>query len=470
MDRRAFLKTLTQAAALAAATGSARRARAASPWKMTVVATGDYIPGQRLSRLAEPDLAPVVELLRGADCTWTNCEAVLAEVGDVYPVKKGRDPHVLAAPWGADELAWMGVDLAGTANNHTMDWGDRGLFSTLRNLERVGIAHAGAGADLARAASPAYTDTSAGRVAMVNCAVSFLEFFQAGPSHPYVPGRPGLNPAQLEYKTQVPRPVFEKIRSYQIPTLERVGWKRYAHELLDTLSMEDAEEAFFGDTMTVVPGEGFDILATLRAADRERILESVKVARNNSRVVIASTHAHEANGDLTRSEPAVEDLARATIDAGADLFVSAGPHVLRGIEIHAGKPIFYSLANFVFQHGANHHVPAEGYAVSGLPADTLDRSQTPLLYTRYPEFWRSVLPRVTVESQGSPDNETEQTEVTRIELFPITLGFGEPIYRRGVPLLARGRQAEEILEHLAELSAPYGTRIEIRDGVGEVML
>ena len=43
-------------------------------------------------------------------------------------------------------------------------------------------------------------------------------------------------------------------------------------------------------------------------------------------------------------------FARAVIDAGADVFVGHGPHVLRGIEIYKGKPIFYSLSNFIFQN------------------------------------------------------------------------------------------------------------------------
>ena len=38
------------------------------------------------------------------------------------------------------------------------------------------------------------------------------------------------------------------------------------------------------------------------------------------------------------------------IDAGADLFVGHGPHVLRGIEIYKGAPILYSLGDFIFQN------------------------------------------------------------------------------------------------------------------------
>lgn len=41
-------------------------------------------------------------------------------------------------------------------------------------------------------------------------------------------------------------------------------------------------------------------------------------------------------------------LGRQYIDAGADLVVGSHPHVLQGIEYHQGKPIVYSLGNFVF--------------------------------------------------------------------------------------------------------------------------
>ena len=41
-------------------------------------------------------------------------------------------------------------------------------------------------------------------------------------------------------------------------------------------------------------------------------------------------------------------LAKAYIDAGADLVIGAHPHVLQGIEYYNGKPIVYSLGNYIF--------------------------------------------------------------------------------------------------------------------------
>ena len=39
-------------------------------------------------------------------------------------------------------------------------------------------------------------------------------------------------------------------------------------------------------------------------------------------------------------------FARAVVDAGADLVVGSGPHVLRGMEWYKGRLIAYSLGNF----------------------------------------------------------------------------------------------------------------------------
>jgi hypothetical protein len=43
--------------------------------------------------------------------------------------------------------------------------------------------------------------------------------------------------------------------------------------------------------------------------------------------------------------------ARAVIEAGADAVVGHGPHVLRGVEFYLGRPIAYSLGNFLTYRG-----------------------------------------------------------------------------------------------------------------------
>src|SRR3712207_4376848 len=109
MNRRDFLKTMAQGAAVASA-ARAVSANAQTPNRMTLAAVGDCIITRRLSNLRDPDFLAVAELLRGVDCAWGNCEVVFTESRAVYPALKGGDPHVIAPPWGADELAWMGID------------------------------------------------------------------------------------------------------------------------------------------------------------------------------------------------------------------------------------------------------------------------------------------------------------------------------------------------------------------------
>jgi hypothetical protein len=60
----------------------------------------------------------------------------------------------------------------------------------------------------------------------------------------------------------------------------------------------------------------------------------------------AESLGREPRGDLRA-------WARAVIDAGADGVVGHGPHVLRGIEYYRGKPIVYSLGNFLTYRGFN---------------------------------------------------------------------------------------------------------------------
>lgn len=107
-------------------------------------------------------------------------------------------------------------------------------------------------------------------------------------------------------------------------------------------------------------------------------------------------------------------------------------------------------------------MPAEDFAAYGLDAAALDPSEfsKKIFYSEQKRFWRAFVPRITYEDG----------KVVEIEIHPISLGFGRPLYERGTPALARGDEAKEILEALATLSKPLGTRITIEAGVGRVVL
>ncbi|UCH93406.1 MAG: CapA family protein, partial [Candidatus Aminicenantes bacterium] len=172
--------------------------------EITIAAVGDCIISRKVSVLEDPGFLKLVELLRQADCTYGNCETTFFDAGEGFPAYKEIDDNLFCLPWGADELKWMGIDLVSLANNHIMDFDYDGLFSTIKNLRRVGIGYAGAGKDLDHASKPGYVETAGGIVSLVSCSSWIPEkHVRASLSHPHMKGRPGLNPLNLEYSVRV---------------------------------------------------------------------------------------------------------------------------------------------------------------------------------------------------------------------------------------------------------------------------
>lgn len=87
---------------------------------------------------------------------------------------------------------------------------------------------------------------------------------------------------------------------------------------------------------------------------RERVVKDVKKHKRPDNLVIVSFHWGVEGLNVPVDDQ--RRMARAVIEAGADLILGHHPHVLQGIETHRGKHIVYSLANFVF---GGHSNPAD---------------------------------------------------------------------------------------------------------------
>ena len=67
---------------------------------------------------------------------------------------------------------------------------------------------------------------------------------------------------------------------------------------------------------------------------------------NDSDMIIAYMHfGNEYSNSPNENQ---EKIAHELIDYGADIVIGSHPHVTQGIEMYNGKPIFYSLGNFIF--------------------------------------------------------------------------------------------------------------------------
>jgi poly-gamma-glutamate synthesis protein (capsule biosynthesis protein) len=199
----------------------------------------------------------------------------------------------------------------------------------------------------------------------------------------------------------------------------------------------------------------------------EENLKWIRGAAKQSDWVLVTLHSHEHGA--TREEPAdfVKTFARACIDAGAHIFIGHGPHFLRGIEIYKGRPIFYSLGNFIFQNETIQWLPVEAYERFGLdwsavPADFFETRSAGGTrgFPADPVYWRSVV--AVCDLQGN--------QLREVRLYPIDLGYGRPTPQRGRPLLADPETGAEIIAHLQRLSRPFGTEIALKDGIGVITL
>lgn len=427
----------------------------------TMALTGDSIVNRRLSVYDEPQYLEMIDVLRNADVAFTNLETVLHDY-EPYPMAESGGTWMRSPPYIADELAWTGIDMVARANNHTGDYGVLGLELTTKYVDAAGIVQAGAGMSLAEAREAKFLETSKARVALISLSSSFAGHMPAGRSRDDIPARPGLNPLRLKSTYILPEDSFEQVRGIA----DSLG------EFTDLDGNPRGVDEDRPGEMSVL-GQNFalgDSPGILREPNQDDVAEIMAVINNASRLadfVIVTIHSHQHGGRREIPDNFLPVFARATIEAGADVFVGHGPHILQGIEIYQGKPILYSLGNFIFQNETLLRLPSENYERYDLDALAHVADFNDARYesdsTGFPalqENWEAVV-AVPTFTNG---------ELSELALHPIDLGFRKPRQVRGRPIFADDELGEKIIGDLQRLSEPYGTEIEMRRGTGYVVL
>ena len=77
-----------------------------------------------------------------------------------------------------------------------------------------------------------------------------------------------------------------------------------------------------------------------------------------------------------------------------------------------------------------------------------------------PRIWESVIAMPKFDGK----------QLTELKLYPISLGYKKPRPRRGWPMLATAELGKKIIDDLVKFSAPFGTTIDFRDGIGVVRI
>ncbi len=96
-------------------------------------------------------------------------------------------------------------------------------------------------------------------------------------------------------------------------------------------------------------------------AGREAVIAGVKAARATPGVDFVVVSYHGGEEYVSVPLQLAVDLHHAAIDAGADAVLGHHPHVTQGIEIFKGKPIFYSLGNYLMRTHGTHLETEIGY-------------------------------------------------------------------------------------------------------------
>jgi poly-gamma-glutamate capsule biosynthesis protein CapA/YwtB (metallophosphatase superfamily) len=205
---------------------------------------------------------------------------------------------VPAPPSNPENLAALkhaGFHVATLAGNHMFDAGPNGIEDTMATLRLLGIATTGAGMHLAESREPAV-------VVCQGLRVGVLSYNCVGPKDSWADEKK----AGCAY--------VQVITHYELDHATPGGPPR-----IYTFSEPESTDAMLADI--------------------------VNLRREVDIVVVA---LHKGIGHT----PAVlamyeRPLAKAAIDAGADIVVGHHAHILRGVEVYKNRPIYHGLGNFV---------------------------------------------------------------------------------------------------------------------------
>jgi poly-gamma-glutamate capsule biosynthesis protein CapA/YwtB (metallophosphatase superfamily) len=418
----------------------------------SLAATGDTVSTRRVSVYeSDPAFKSLVNVIRAADAGFTNLEISLFRMASFqgYPQAESGGIWFIGPPEAAQDLKWMGFNLFNRANNHATEYGVEGMIETDRLLDSLSLVHAGSGMTLGDATQARYLDTSKGRFALIGLATTFTPMSRAADPRPGAKGRPGINTLRVE-------------RKYELDPQDMKELRQIMKDLGEQVPQAEGAALEFADTK-FAPGNATRVVERVDPRDEERILRSVRNASKQSDFVIVTSHSHEPSEEALTAPSFLVEFSKKCIDAGADAFIVHGPHQLRGIEIYKGKPVFYSLGNFIFQNETSDNLPSdlyESYALGeeALPADLMNaRYKNGTVGFPASSIWYESVVAV-LYFKGH--------QLSELRLYPIDLGQKAPRSQRGTPRLANKELAQQIIQRLAALSAPFETKITFEDGLG----
>jgi poly-gamma-glutamate synthesis protein (capsule biosynthesis protein) len=255
---------------------------------LTLQMVGDLI-------LDEPDADSLFDLARDQ---LRHADFLVGHV-EVPHTRRGIEarfdvPAPASDPANLTALQRAGFHIATLAGNHIADAGWNGVEDTVAELRRLGMATTGAGRNLMEARRPASVE------------------------------RDGVRLGCLSYNCVGPRESW-------------AGKDRAGCAYVHVLTHYELDHASPGGPPTVYTFAEPNTLEAM-SADIETLRKDVDV------LMVA---LHKGLGHTPATVSMYErQVAKAAIDAGADVVVGHHAHILQGMEVYKNRPIFHGLGNF----------------------------------------------------------------------------------------------------------------------------
>jgi poly-gamma-glutamate synthesis protein (capsule biosynthesis protein) len=315
-------------------------------------------------------------------------------------VALGRDPENLKA------LISAGFHVVTLAGNHIWDAGVAGIEDTIRWLRDHGIAFTGAGMNIEEARRPALIERGGTRF-------GFLSYNCVGPRETWASrSRPGC---------------------------------AYVH----VITHYELDHA--------TPGGPPTIYTWAEPGTLEAMIQDIAALRPYCDVLVVSLHKGIAH---TRAKLAAYEhqVSRAAIDAGADIVLGHHAHILKGIEIYKGKPVFHGLCNFVAYLPSLAPRPDEdpqSWARRRRELFGFEPDPEYPTYPFHPEAKYTMIAKFTVEGG----------KVTRVGFLPCLMN------KQGRPLVLRREDGgQEVLDYVEGITREAGLNARYRWEDNEVVV
>lgn len=401
------------------------------------------------------------EYIRQGDFRFYNLETTLNN-GEFYASQFCGGSYLRMEPRVLEDIKKYGFNAVSICNNHAMDFSYDGLLNTKKEVEKAGFIQSGVGCNLSEAASPAYLDTLQGRIALIGVTSSFYAPARAGEQSRRFKGRPGINGLRYDEVYEVTKNDLEQLR--RIADITQINGRNNVRR--NEGYLEDIPEGYFDfKDLRFVEGDTPGRKSYLDEKDMSRIEKSIYEAKLQADYIVVSIHTHQMrNGVKEESDFFIEQFAHRCIDQGAHAVIGHGPHLLRGIEIYKGCPIFYSLGNFVFHNENIPYAPEEFYATYGLKSDA---TMHELFKVRSKDFTRGLQTKKEMFEAIVPYWEMKDGKLVHLEILPVELGYGQKRSVNGWPKIDSDIGT---LKRMKELSERYGTNIDIVEGKGVIKL